>query len=70
MPSRETLRQKLLDPPLFAEKIWKLSPEPWPISSAQLRELKVIGGACLSYQRALERLYVRSATDKIGRAHV
>jgi len=64
MPSRETLRQKLLDPPLFAEKIWKLSPEPWPITAAQLRELKLIGAACLSYQRALERLYVRSATDK------
>ncbi len=64
MPSRETLRQKLLDPPLFAEKIWKLSPEPWPITAAQLRELKLIGAACLSYQRALERLYVRSATDR------
>ncbi|MEY4271919.1 MAG: hypothetical protein RL250_785, partial [Verrucomicrobiota bacterium] len=26
MPSRDTLRQKLLEQPLFAEKIWKLSP--------------------------------------------
>ena len=64
MPSRDVLRQKLLDPPLFAEKIWKLSPEPWPISAAQLRELRTVGGACLSYQRALERLYVRSASGK------
>ncbi len=64
MPSRDVLRHKLLEPPLFAEKIWKLSPEPWPITEAQLKELKVIGGACLSYQRALERLYVRSFTDK------
>jgi hypothetical protein len=64
MPSQEVLRRKLLEPPLFAEKIWKLSPEPWPISEAQLKDLKVIGAACLSYHRALERLYVRSFTDK------
>jgi hypothetical protein len=64
MPSRDVLHQQLLATPLFAEKIWKLSPEPWPITEAQLKELKVIGGACLSYQRALERLYVRSFTDK------
>ena len=38
MPTRDTLRQKLLDTPLFAEKIWKLSPEPWPITEAQLRD--------------------------------
>jgi hypothetical protein len=35
MPSQATLRQKLLDQPLFADKIWKLSPEPWPLSEAQ-----------------------------------
>jgi hypothetical protein len=64
MPTREVLRHKLLEPPLFAEKIWKLSPEPWPILPAQLKDLKIIGAACLSYQRALERLYVRSFTDK------
>ena len=64
MPGRDVLRQKLLEPPLFAEKIWKLSPEPWPITPAQLRELRTIGGACLSYQRALERLYLRSAADR------
>lgn len=64
MPSQEVLRRKLLEPPLFAEKIWKLSPEPWPISEAQLKDIKIIGAACLSYHRALERLYVRSFTDK------
>lgn len=64
MPSQQVLRQKLLEPPLFAEKIWKLSPEPWPISEAQLKEIKTIGAACYSYQQALERLYVRSFTDK------
>ena len=64
MPSQEELRKKLLEPPLFAEKIWKLSPEPWPITEAQLQSLKLIGQACLSYHRALERLYVRSFTDK------
>ena len=64
MPTRDELRQRLLDQPLFEGKIWKLSPEPWPISPAQLKELKRIGAACLSYHRALERLYVRSFTDK------
>jgi hypothetical protein len=49
MPSQEELRKKLLEPPLFAEKIWKLSPEPWPITEAQLKSLKLIGQACLSY---------------------
>ena len=64
MPSQATLRSKLLDQPLFADKIWKLSPEPWPLSEAQVKDLKRIGAACLSYHRALERLYVRSFTDK------
>jgi hypothetical protein len=64
MPSREILRQKLLDTPLFAEKIWKLSPEPWALTEGQLRDLKRIGAACLSYHRALERLYVRSFSGK------
>ena len=64
MPTRDILRQKLLDTPLYAEKIWKLSPEPWPITEAQLRDIKRIGSACLSYHRALERLYVRSFTNK------
>jgi hypothetical protein len=64
MPTREILRQKLLDTPLFAEKIWKLSPEPWALTEAQLRDLKRIGAACLSYHRALERLYVRSFSGK------
>ena len=40
MPTRDTLRHKLLDTPLFAEKIWKLSPEPWPITEAQLRAIR------------------------------
>lgn len=53
MPTREILRQKLLDTPLFAEKIWKLSPEPWALTEAQLRDLKRIGAACLSYHLSL-----------------
>jgi len=40
MPSQATLRQKLLDQPLFADKIWKLSPEPWPLSEAQVKDLR------------------------------
>lgn len=64
MPTREVLRRKLLATPLFAGKIWKLSPEPWPLTAAQVRDIRRIGAACLSFHRALERLYVRSFSDR------
>ena len=64
MPSLPTLRAKLLDQPLFEGKVWQLSPEPWPLSPAQVAELRKIGDACLGYHRALERLYTRSFQGK------
>lgn len=64
MPTLETLRTRLLDQPLFEGKAWRLSPEAWPLTSAQVAELRRIGDACLGYHRALERLYTRSFQDR------
>jgi hypothetical protein len=64
MPNLETLRARLLDQPLFEGKAWRLSPEPWPLTAAQVAELRRIGDACLGYHRALERLYTRSFQDR------
>lgn len=50
--------------PLFDEKSWQLSPEAWPLTPAQVAELKEIGQACLQFHQALETLYLRSAAGK------
>jgi hypothetical protein len=49
---------------LFEDKSWRLSPEAWPLSPAQLDDLREIGTACLDYHRALETLYLRSVAGK------
>ena len=64
MPSLAHLRARLLDQPLFAGKAWRLSPEAWPLTAAQVAELRRIGDACLGYHRALERLYTRAFQDR------
>jgi len=50
--------------PLFEAKTWQLSPEAWPLTSAQFEQLTAIGPACLEYHQALENLYLRSAAGK------
>lgn len=54
----------LSETPLFESKTWRISPEAWPLSAAQLAELEKAGGYCLEFMQALERLYLRSATGK------
>jgi len=49
---------------LFADKTWRLSPEPWPLTRKQLQELERIGEACVEFFRALELLYTRSWQGK------
>ncbi len=49
---------------LFEAKSWRLSPEAWPLTTAQVDELREIGDACLDYHRALETLYLRGAQGK------
>jgi|TARA_B110000037_G_scaffold146860_1_gene165839 hypothetical protein len=60
----EQIRTALAGQELFEDKTWKLSPEAFPITAPQLREIESIGQACAEFYRALEFLYLRSATDK------
>jgi len=60
----ETLRSAFAAQPLFEDKTWRLSPDPWPILAAQERELEAIGQASLDFHQALEALYQRSVAGK------
>ena len=50
--------------PLFENKTWQLSPEPWSLSREKIDEIGRIGDACLEFYKALETLYTRSAKDR------
>jgi len=45
---------------LFAEKSWRVSPEPFPLSRAQYRYLEALGPLLHRYQRASDLVYRRS----------
>ncbi len=60
----DTLRSAFASQPLFEDKTWQLSPEAWPLTAEQVRELEQIGTACLEFHQALETLYLRSAAGK------
>jgi hypothetical protein len=45
---------------LFEDKTWRISPEAWPLTASQVREIDRIGQACLEFHRASELLYTRS----------
>jgi len=60
----EHIRSTLAAQPLFEDKTWQLSPEPWPITPDQLTQLESIGAACLEFHQALENLYLRSVAGK------
>ena len=62
--SHAALRSALAAQPLFEDKSWQLSPEAWPLTSAQARELEAIGTACVEFHQALETLYLRSVTGR------
>lgn len=64
MLSHAALRETFDRKTLFAEKTWRLSPEPWRLTAAQHEELKAIGRASLAFHHALERLYERSWQNK------
>ena len=52
------------DQSLFENKTWRYSPEAFPLSSAQIRQIKQVGQACYEFYKAQETLYVRSAEGK------
>lgn len=60
----DDLRDALAAQSLFEDKTWRLSPDAWPLTESQLREIEQIGQACLEFYRASELLYLRSAEDK------
>ncbi len=62
--SHAALRSALSAQPLFEDKTWRLSPEPWPLSRDQVEHLDAIGVACFEFHQALEALYLRSAAGK------
>lgn len=62
--ARDQLTSAFASTSLFEAKTWQLSPEAWPLSPAQVEELRAIGAACLEFHTALETLYLRSAADK------
>jgi hypothetical protein len=56
----EALKTAFAGQNLFEDKTWRLSPEAWPLSARQIREVEQIGQACLEFYRASELLYTRS----------
>jgi hypothetical protein len=58
------LREAFRTHELFEDKTWRYSPEAFPLTPDQLRELEAIGRACGEFYRALEQLYQRSAEDR------
>lgn len=62
--AHESLRTAFADQSLFEDKTWQLSPQAWPLTPEQVKELEQIGAACLEFHQALETLYLRSVAGK------
>lgn len=60
----DTLKSAFSAQALFEDKTWQLSPQAWPLTAEQGRELEQIGQACFEFHQALETLYLRSAAGK------
>lgn len=64
MPTFQELQTVFAETPLFESKTWRLSPEAFPITQDQLKEIEAIGQACFAFHKVLETLYLRSAQGK------
>ncbi|MDB6115025.1 MAG: hypothetical protein JWQ62_1970 [Lacunisphaera sp.] len=62
--THEQLRAAFASQSLFEDKTWQLSPQAWPLTPAQVKELEQIGTACLEFHAALETLYLRAVAGK------
>ena len=51
---------------MFKDKEWRLSPEAFPLTTAQMDSLRVLGQDLWKFQRACNRLYFRSAEEPNG----
>ena len=49
---------------LFENKTWRCSPKAFPLTEKQVAEIERIGQACYEFYRAVETLYLRSATGR------
>lgn len=58
--SVESLRKAFGHQALFENKTWRLSPEAWPLTEAEVNTIREIGRACLEFHRAMELLHTRS----------
>lgn len=63
-PSLQQLREAFAQNQLFADKTWRLSPEAFPLSAAQLNQIREIGNAVADFYRAIDRLYHRVTEDR------
>ncbi|MEM8954476.1 MAG: hypothetical protein AAGD22_10030 [Verrucomicrobiota bacterium] len=55
-----TIRSAIPSEGLFADKNWRLSPEPFPLSKKQVRTLEALGPILHTFQKAANNLYHRS----------
>lgn len=58
------LRETFHERELFEDKTWQLSPSAFPLDEGALAEMQRIGEAALEFHRAIENLYLRSASGK------
>lgn len=56
----ERVRAALPEGGLFAEKSWRVSPEPFPLTPAEYRELESLGPVLWRFQKASDLIYRRS----------
>jgi hypothetical protein len=62
--TNEGLKKAFAEQALFEDKTWRISPEAWPLTARQLKEVEQIGQACLEFYKATELLYTRSHEGK------
>ncbi len=60
----EGLKSAFAEQSLFEDKTWRMSPEAFPLTARQVRQVEAIGQACLEFYRATELLYTRSYQGK------
>ena len=50
--------------PLFADKVWRWSPNCWSILESSQGEIEALGHAAFSFYQANEKLYLKSKKDQ------
>ena len=60
----QILENSLLADPLFDSKTWRLSSQPWWLTSEQLEDIKLIGSASMCFYAGIELIYRKSHLGK------